>query len=59
MELFLCFLSLRTKGAIIGVEIQERLYDMAIRSIEFNGLSERIHMVHGDIKEYAQTARSW
>jgi tRNA1(Val) A37 N6-methylase TrmN6 len=44
------FLSLRTKGTIIGVEIQERLYDMAIRSIEFNGLSERIHMVHGDIK---------
>ena len=32
------FLSLRTKGAITGVEIQERLFDMAVRSIEYNGL---------------------
>ena len=27
------FLSTRTKGTITGVEIQERLYDMAVRSI--------------------------
>ncbi|MBP2242567.1 tRNA1(Val) A37 N6-methylase TrmN6 [Cytobacillus eiseniae] len=45
------FLSARTKGQITGVEIQERLYDMAIRSIEYNALSERLHMIHGDIKE--------
>lgn len=45
------FLSARTKGNIIGVEIQERLYDMAIRSIEYNHLQERLQMVHGDIKE--------
>jgi tRNA1(Val) A37 N6-methylase TrmN6 len=45
------FLSKRTKGTITGVEIQERLYDMAVRSIEYNGLENRIHMIHGDIKE--------
>lgn len=45
------FLSARTKGKITGVEIQERLYDMAVRSIEYNGLQDRLHMVHGDIKE--------
>jgi tRNA1(Val) A37 N6-methylase TrmN6 len=45
------FLSARTKGNITGVEIQERLYDMAKRSIEYNDLSNRLHMIHGDIKE--------
>ncbi|MFB3171191.1 tRNA1(Val) (adenine(37)-N6)-methyltransferase [Neobacillus sp. 179-C4.2 HS] len=45
------FLSARTKGNIIGVEIQERLYDMAVRSIEYNNLRERLQMIHGDIKE--------
>ena len=32
------FLSTRTKGTITGVEIQERLYDMAVRSIAYNHL---------------------
>ncbi|MGD6857736.1 tRNA1(Val) (adenine(37)-N6)-methyltransferase [Bacillus infantis] len=45
------FLSSRTKGSITGVEIQERLYDMAVRSVEYNGLEDRIKMIHGDIKE--------
>lgn len=45
------FLSTRTKGNIIGVEIQERLFDMAKRSIEFNRLQDRLKMIHGDIKE--------
>lgn len=45
------FLSLRTKGNITGVEIQERLYNMAVRSIEYNGLSDRLRMILGDIKE--------
>ena len=45
-------LSTRTKGKIIGVEIQERLFNMAERSIKYNGLSEQIKMVHGDIKSF-------
>lgn len=44
-------LSTRTKATITGVEIQERLYDMAKRSIEYNGLTSQLQMIHGDIKE--------
>lgn len=47
-------LSTRTNAAITGIEIQERLYDMAIRSIEYNDLSSRLHMIHGDIKDIPQ-----
>ncbi|MCH6267895.1 tRNA1(Val) (adenine(37)-N6)-methyltransferase [Neobacillus citreus] len=45
------FLSARTKGKITGVEIQERLYDMAVRSIEYNGLENRLEMILGDIRD--------
>ncbi|WP_042353290.1 tRNA1(Val) (adenine(37)-N6)-methyltransferase [Bacillus massiliigorillae] len=43
-------LSTRTRGKIVGVEIQERLYDMAIRSIEYNQLSDQLEMMHRDLK---------
>jgi len=43
-------LSTRTKGSITGVEIQERLYDMAVRSITHNGLDHQLKMVHEDLK---------
>ena len=49
------FLSARTKANIIGVEIQERLYDMAVRSIKYNKLEQQISMVHGDVKEIPPT----
>ncbi len=45
------FLSTRTKGKIIGVEIQERLYDMAIRSVQYNHLDQQVEMIHGDIRD--------
>lgn len=48
-------LSTRTKGTILGVEIQERLYDMACRSVDYNGLTQQIEMIHGDLKEIAKT----
>lgn len=47
-------MSARTKVPIIGVEIQERLYDMAVRSVAYNGLGEQIRMVHGDLKQSPQ-----
>jgi tRNA1(Val) A37 N6-methylase TrmN6 len=43
-------LSTRTKAAITGVEIQERLYDMAQRSVEYNGLAHQIDIIHDDLK---------
>ena len=33
------------------MEIQERLYDMGVRSVQYNGLEERIHLIHGDLKD--------
>ncbi|ASS87449.1 MULTISPECIES: tRNA1(Val) (adenine(37)-N6)-methyltransferase [Geobacillus] len=47
-------LSRRTKGKIIGIEIQERLCDMARRSVAYNGLEGQIEIIHGDIKEAPQ-----
>ena len=44
----------RTKGKIVGVEIQERLYDMAKRSVEYNGLTDQIEIIHGDLREAPQ-----
>lgn len=48
-------LSTRTKGMVTGVEIQVRLFDMAVRSINYNELQHRLHMIHGDIKEMPKT----
>jgi len=44
-------LSRRTKGHIYGVEIQERLHDMAVRSVQYNNLSEQITMHHEDLNK--------
>lgn len=44
-------LSRRSKAEITGVEIQERIYDMAKRSIEYNELSTQLSVIHGDIKD--------
>ncbi|OLO27450.1 SAM-dependent methyltransferase [Alkalihalophilus pseudofirmus] len=42
-------MSMRSKATITGVEIQERLYDMAVRSCKINKLSEQIQFVRADI----------
>lgn len=44
-------LSKRSNASITGVEIQERLYDMAVRSIRLNKLEQQITMIHGDLNE--------
>ncbi len=45
-------LSAKTEaGELIGLEIQSESAEMAARSVQMNGLSERIHIVEGDIKE--------
>lgn len=46
-------LSVRTRGKIVGIEIQERLFNMAVRSIEYNKLSQQLEMIHDDIKGIA------
>ncbi|WP_289086783.1 tRNA1(Val) (adenine(37)-N6)-methyltransferase [uncultured Streptococcus sp.] len=44
------FASTRTKASIIEVEIQERLADMAERSIHLNHLEDQVQMIHDDLK---------
>ena len=36
---------------VVGLELQEYQVDMATRSVEYNGLTNRVKIVHGDIKE--------
>lgn len=48
-------LSTRTKGQIIAVELQERLYDMAVRSISLNQLNDRITMYCADINDLPES----
>jgi tRNA1(Val) A37 N6-methylase TrmN6 len=43
-------LSTRTKGEIIGVEIQKPVYDLALKSIEINNLKDRIRIINEDAK---------
>ncbi|GAA3411799.1 tRNA1(Val) (adenine(37)-N6)-methyltransferase [Paenibacillus hodogayensis] len=42
-------LSTRTRGEIVAVEIQERLADMADRSVRLNRLEERISVLQADL----------
>ncbi len=44
-------LSRRSKAKITGVEIQNRLHDMALRNVELNKLNEQIQMVKGDLRD--------
>ncbi|HBT50446.1 MAG: SAM-dependent methyltransferase [Caldanaerobacter subterraneus] len=42
----------KTKDTFIyGVEIQEEMVDMAIRSVAINSLENRIKIIHGDVRE--------
>lgn len=34
----------------VGLEIQDYSYDMAKRSVEYNGLQDKLQIIHGDIK---------
>ena len=45
----------KTKAAhLTGLEIQEESADMARRSVQYNGISEKVDIVTGDIKEAAE-----
>lgn len=45
------FLSLKTDRPIVGVEVQPEAVDLARRSVELNGLSDRITIVQADIRD--------
>lgn len=45
-------LSTKTSARITGVEIQKEVADLALKSVEYNNLSDQIRIVNDDIKEY-------
>ncbi len=47
-------LTRRTKNNIVGVEIQEKLADLANKSIEYNKLTDRITIYNEDVKEFSK-----
>ncbi|WP_391118811.1 tRNA1(Val) (adenine(37)-N6)-methyltransferase [Psychrobacillus sp. L3] len=47
------FLSARTKAEIIGIELQERLADMAKRSVQYNKLDSQVMIKQADVKGIA------
>lgn len=48
-------LSLRTDKKIFGVEIQEKMADMAKRSVEYNGLDKQISIINDNMKNFANS----
>lgn len=43
------YLSLRTKSSIIGVEIQKKSYDLAIKSVKINNVEEQITILNDNL----------
>ncbi len=44
------FLSMKTKAKIIGIELQEDVFDLAVRTIKLNNLENQITILNDDIK---------
>lgn len=42
-------LSTKTKAEILGVEIQEKVYELACKSVKINNLEDRIKIINADI----------
>lgn len=45
-------LSLRTDKKIVGVELQKKLANMAIKSVKYNGLESQIEILNINMKDY-------
>lgn len=45
------FLTLKTNAKITGIEIQKKVYDLAIESIKINNLNDQINMINDDLKD--------
>ena len=47
-------LSTKTNALITGVEIQKESFDLAIKSVEYNNLRNKIEIINEDINIYAK-----
>ena len=53
-------LEAKTKGAeFYGLEIQPEMAEMASRSVRLNALSDKVHIIEGDIKAVSAKAGDW
>ncbi|WP_040977656.1 tRNA1(Val) (adenine(37)-N6)-methyltransferase [Oceanobacillus jeddahense] len=48
-------LSKKSNAEMTGVEIQERIFQMAKRNVALNNLHDQLQMIHGDLKEMETT----
>lgn len=48
-------LSLRTNKNIVGVELQKKLCDMAVKSVNLNNLSEQIKIINMNMKDFVNS----
>ena len=46
-------MSLRTDKKILGVELQEKLFALAQKSVSFNNLDDRIQLINQNMKTFA------
>ena len=44
-------LSTKTSASITGVEIQKAVYDLAVKGVSINNLSDRISLINSDIND--------
>lgn len=51
-------LSIKTKCHITGIEIQKDVFDLAIDSIKYNKLDDKINVINMDVKDYAAASES-
>lgn len=51
-------LSTKTSASITGVEIQKAVYDLAVKGVSINNLSDRISLINSDINDYAFSLES-
>lgn len=51
-------LTTRTKSDIVGVEVQQKSYELGVKSVDYNDLEDQIKLINMDIKEYASQCES-
>lgn len=51
-------LSTKTDASITGIEIQKDVYELGIKSLEFNNLQDRIKWINDDVKEFSKNQES-
>lgn len=51
-------LSLKTTSKIVGVELQDKLAKLAIKSVNYNKLDKQIEIINKNMKDYARDSES-